>query len=95
MSNRDNTPGSGNLPVYALAAAVVLVLAALGSLLFVDPESKSTPQLYIVVGLIVTTVPSLIAAAFAERVSRDVRNGTLKGKVVDALDEYHEQDTQR
>jgi hypothetical protein len=39
------------------------------------------------VGLIVTTVPSLIAAGFAERASRDIRNGVVKDKVADALEE--------
>lgn len=85
MTNRDNKPGSGNTPLYALIAAVLLVALALGTLLLIDSEKSTTPVFLTVIGLIVTTVPSLIAAAFAERASRDIRNGTLRSKVTEAL----------
>lgn len=35
----------------------------------------------ILIGLIVTTIPSLLGSAFAERTSRDIRNGVLENVV--------------
>lgn len=72
--------GNKNVPVYSLVAVVALVGLAVLGLAVVPLNEKSTPLFYSVVGLIVTTVPSLIAATFAERTARDVRNGTLEDK---------------
>ena len=76
------SPRGTNTPLYSLVAAVILVgFAILG--LAIVPESN-TNLLYTIVGLIVTTVPSLIAAGYAERIGQDIRNGVLHEKVKDA-----------
>jgi len=80
-----------NLPYFALGTAAVLVLAALIAVATMDPDRTATPLVVSVVGLILTTVPSLIAAAFAERTNRDIRNGTVTDKArVGALSALHE-----
>jgi len=63
-----------NTPVVSLVAAVALVALGVFAVAFV-PSSTTSPALLTIVGLIATTVPSLIAAGFAERNSRDMRNG--------------------
>lgn len=70
-----------NLPFYSLIAAVLFVALAVLALVFVPRDDTRMAQLVLVIGLIVTTVPSLIASAFAERTSRDVRNGVLVDQV--------------
>jgi hypothetical protein len=74
----DNGPrATTNLPLLSLATAVALVGLGVIALIFVPAGSASTPQLVIIIGLVATAVPACIAAAFAERTSRDVRNGVL------------------
>lgn len=76
------TPGgnvrkSANMPVYSLAAAVLLIVV-LAILVAVVPTDKlSSAQVATFIALVVTTIPSLFAAAYAERTSRDVRNGVV------------------
>jgi hypothetical protein len=70
-----------NLPVFTLGAAVILVMLAILGFIFI-PAGNVVAQESLI-GLIVTTVPSLIAAAFAERTGRDVRNGVMEQKVKD------------
>jgi hypothetical protein len=67
-------------PIYATAVTVVCIVAAVVLVLFADPENQGTIT---VIGLIVSTLPSLIASFFAERTSRDVRNGVLVDKVAE------------
>lgn len=74
-----------NVPMYAVICIVVMVIAAVVLLLFANPAT--TPSLPLVIGLLVTTIPSLVAAVFSERASRDIRNGVMKDKVKEALDE--------
>jgi hypothetical protein len=79
MSGNNGIPPRTNTPVFSLLAAILLIgLAIVG--LVVVPDSRQN-QLYIIVGLIVTTVPSLIAASYAERIGKDIRNGVLTQKV--------------
>lgn len=75
------------MPLWSLGSAVVLVAMCLGFLSFAHLDEASTPIAITVIGLVVTTVPTLIGAAFAERASRDIRNGTVTTKVKDALEE--------
>ncbi len=67
-----------NRPIYSLVAAIILVALVIVALIVVPHERND--QLLIVVGLIVSTVPSLLAAGFAERTARDVRNGVVQQK---------------
>jgi hypothetical protein len=70
-----------NLPVFTLGAAVIFVMLAILGFIFIPANNVIAQET--LVGLIVTTVPSLIAAAFAERTGRDVRNGVMEQKVKD------------
>jgi hypothetical protein len=70
-----------NLPIFTLTAAVAFVFLAIMGFIFI-PEHNVIAQ-ETLVGLIVTTVPSLIAAAFSERTGRDVRNGVVEQKAKD------------
>ncbi len=79
--------GGSKMPIYALSAAFGMLVLAVVLLLFTDPEQQTTPVFVSIVGLIITTIPSLLAAAFAERAVRDIRNGVLKGKVKEAINE--------
>lgn len=73
----DNTNVPKNAPIFALAAAVVMLLAGAGVVVSGNGGKNDGSLL---VGLVVTTIPSLIAAGYAERTSRDVRNGTVTEK---------------
>lgn len=66
-------------PFYAMICIVVMIVAAVVLLLFSNPATA--PSLTIVIGLIVTSIPSLVAAFHAERASRDIRNGVVVEKV--------------
>lgn len=80
MAQQQTTiPARTNAPLYSLGAGVALVALAILALTVIPERNQS--QTFIVVGLIVTTVPSLIAAGFAERSSRDIRNGVVEEKV--------------
>lgn len=87
MSHSNPQPSSGtprastNLPVYSLIAAVVFVGLAVAALVFVPADDVRITQVVLLVGLVVSTVPSLIASAYSERTSRDVRNGVLVDQV--------------
>lgn len=76
-----NTPVRVNLPLASLVTAVTLVAIAVVALILVKPGAETTPVLISIVGLIVSTVPSLIAAAYSERTSRDIRNGVVEAKM--------------
>lgn len=67
-----------NAPLYALVASVVFVAAAVALVIFADPENSNTMML---IGLLVSTIPSLVAAVFSERTARDIRNGVMVEKV--------------
>ncbi len=75
---------AGNTPLFSLAAAVAFFALVVCLVIFTDPEDKEFVVLLI--GLCVTTVPSLIASAFSERASRDIRNGVVTAKVEQALE---------
>lgn len=78
MASNSSGHGGGNVPLYATICAVAFVACAVLLVLFADPHSSQS--IMIVLGLIVTTLPSLVASIFAERASRDIRNGVLEEK---------------
>lgn len=74
-----------NLPtVAALAAAVILFGLVIGLVIMLANgeglDSDSTPIVVSLVGVVITAVPALIGAAFSERASKDIRNGTVTAK---------------
>lgn len=66
-----------NAPVLSIGAAVLFIIGAVAVVVSGHGDAGGGA---LIVGLVVSTIPSLIAAAFAERVSRDVRNGTVTEK---------------
>ena len=84
------------LPVTSIFAAVVFLI--LGVILAIWGTSS---HVAILMGLIVTTIPALIAAAYSERASRGVAentvrlnkltNGELTEQVRKTLDDYHQE----
>lgn len=77
-TNKDPGPGT-NLPVFSLLAAVAFLALGVAALIFVD--ASRMPQVLILIGLVASTIPSLIASAYAERTNRDLRNGVVEAKV--------------
>lgn len=71
-------PATKNLPYASLASAVLLIIV--GAVVVVSGNGGENGGA-ILIGLVVTTIPSLIAAAFAERNAKDIRNGTVTEKV--------------
>jgi uncharacterized membrane protein len=72
-----------NIPIIASIMAAVFLIAAVVMVMFTNEDRATTPQFVTLIGLVVTTIPSLIAAAFAERSSRDIRNGVVTDKAKD------------
>ncbi len=69
-----------------MPVAVVLGLIVFAVVLVFNSNEATQNTLTIVVGLLVTTIPSVIAAGYSERASRDLRNGVVGTAVTDALD---------
>lgn len=80
-----------SLPVVSLIIAFLFVFSVLGAVILVDFNAHTTPIIISIVGLVISTVPSMISSAYSERASKDIRNGvvTEKAKVgaLEALDE--------
>lgn len=78
------TPRTNPPTVAALSAAVMLFLVIAGAVVVLALgkrlDSTSTPMIITLMGVVVSAVPALIGAAFAERASKDIRNGTLVEK---------------
>jgi len=66
-----------NTPLVSLGSAILLVVVFV---VLVETGHAGQNGDNLLIGLLVTTIPSLIAAAYAERTSRDVRNGVLTQK---------------
>lgn len=81
--NRPTINPPGNTPIVSIVTAAALIVCGLVAVAY----TKNEAAMVVVIGLIVSTVPSLIASGFSERSSRDIRNGVVKDKVVDALEE--------
>lgn len=80
-----------SLPAVSLIVAFLFVVSVLGAVILVDFNAHTTPIIISIVGLVISTVPSMISSAYSERASKDIRNGvvTEKAKVgaLEALDE--------
>lgn len=77
-THRNRAPArDSNAPVVAIVCATILLLAALVAVVLAPDTSR---ELQLLVGAVLTTVPSLGAVWFAERASRDIRNGTVEDK---------------
>jgi hypothetical protein len=76
-----------NMPVWSLLSAVALIVVLAAVVLFSPVDKLSDPQVAIFFTLVISAVPTLLAAAYAERTSRDIRNGTVVAKVVEAIEE--------
>lgn len=87
MTNSDTNPILPvSVPRWALLAAAVVMVAIGATVALIAATSQrlntqGTPLLVTIVGLIGTSVPAILAAAFAERASRDIRNGVVVAKV--------------
>lgn len=68
---------NSNTPVVAIVCATILLAVALAAVVLVDGNSR---ELELLVGAVLTTVPSLGAVWYAERASRDIRNGVVEDK---------------
>lgn len=83
------TNGRNWLPIASIAAAVVFLVV--GTILVIYGTSGNVAVL---LTLIVTTIPALIAAAYSERTSRDLdtlKSGNISEPARTALDEYHKE----
>lgn len=69
---------NGKLPLITMVTACVFLICGVILVILSRPEQQ--PSTLIVLGLIVSAVPGLIAASFAERTNRDIRNGTVVEK---------------
>ena len=67
-----------NLPYIALGSAVLFVVA--GVILVTVPAADRNGATTLLL-LLMSQIPSLVAAAFSERNNRDMRNGTVVEKV--------------
>lgn len=63
------------LALIGMTFATVSTITLRGSL-----DDRSTPVVVSLVGMVITVVPGLLAAAYAERASRDLRNGMIVHK---------------
>ena len=81
-------PHGTKIPLYALIATIAFVISAVLLVIFAPPENQGAITL---IGLFVSTLPSLVAAFASERASRDIRNGVVEYKAktgaLQALDE--------
>lgn len=84
MSEHYPTPRDNRPTVAALSAAVVFFLLIVGAVVILAMgerlDATTTPLVITLLGVVVSAVPALISAAFAERASKDIRNGTLVAK---------------
>ena len=78
------TPRTNAPTVAALSAAVVMLGLVVGLVIMLSMGERlnatNTPLVVSLIGVVVTVVPALVSAAFAERASKDIRNGTLVAK---------------
>lgn len=70
--------GHSNVPLYTVITTAILLVAAVLLVVFV-PQDKQGYSLLL--GLLVTTIPSVVSSLYAERASRDIRNGVVVEKV--------------
>ena len=66
---------------------VGLLAVTVVSISLVNPNTDPTPWIIAIIGIVSATIPGIVAAFFAERVSHDIRGDTLKDKVREGFDE--------
>lgn len=79
--------------VTAIAAVVVIILLVvalvLGYAAFGKENDSVTPLIVSIIGIATTAIPALLAIAKVEDVQHDIRNGVVKNKVKDAMNELN------
>lgn len=65
------------VPLYAFLATIVFLVGAVFLVIYA-PANKEGVAL--VIGIIISTIPSMVAAFASEKVSRDIRNGVVEEK---------------
>lgn len=70
-----------SVSIAAIISVVLLIGFVILGVVFANPATNNI--LIIIAGLVVSTVPSLLGAAFSERAARDIRNGVMHKKVVE------------
>ena len=70
---------------FVVLVVVVLVISA------IDNDGSADKYIRVMWPLLLSTIPSVFAAVKAEQASNDIRNGVLKKKVKDALNEHAEE----
>ena len=70
-----------SVSIAAIIGTVLLIGFVIMGAVLADPATNNI--LIIIAGLVVTTVPTILGAAFSERAARDIRNGVMHKKVVD------------
>jgi len=76
MTNPATQPS--NTPLYTMIATVICIVAGVALVIFGPAGSAEVTTL---IGLLATTIPSIVSSLFSERASRDIRNGVLVEKV--------------
>lgn len=84
MSDNTSPNRISNVPLYSLIATIALVVAAVVLVIFAPPDKQGFTVL---LGLLVTTIPSVVASIYSERASRDIRNGILVEKAKEGAKE--------
>lgn len=78
----DNTPTPASMTPARLWASVVVIVVLIGAavalVLFSNPDQA--PATATILAIIVAALPGAVAAIFAERASRDMRNGVVAEK---------------
>ena len=73
-----------SLPVATIGAVVILIAIVAAAIVALgisgNANAETTPWIVAVIGIVATTIPGLIAAGFAERAAKDIRNGTVTEK---------------
>lgn len=75
-----------SVPFGAIVAGVVALIAILGAVIVAlslgkGLDSKATPLVVSLLGIVATAVPAMLGAMKADRASRDIRNGVVVEKV--------------
>ena len=73
--------GRTNIPLFTLGAAIALILLAILAAVFIPARNQTSTDM--LVTTIIAVIPGLIAAAYSERNSRDMRNGVAEQKAKD------------
>lgn len=71
---------SGNRPLYTFLTVVVMLCVAGAVLIFAPFDAAHNTDLAIFFGILTSSLPGLVSAFFAERGSKDIRNGVVVDK---------------